>query len=126
MVICCHKLHWVKLKKAIRSKQGKGNVIEDWFGLQKRLLHRAQIRNLQRKALGEVLLRQYRLYLSSTYLFTRKESPPLPARYHVHPEVGAKSIDVKVAICACASNKETGPALMVEGSLRSLFEVVVL
>ena len=88
--------------------------------------HWTQIRNLQRKALGEVLLRQYRLYLSSTYLFTRKESPPLPARYHVHPEVGAKSIDVKVAICACASNKETRPALMVEGTLRSLFEVVVL
>ena len=48
MVICCHKLHWVKLKKAIRSKQGKGNVIEDWFGLQKRLLHRAQIKTIHR------------------------------------------------------------------------------
>ena len=88
--------------------------------------HWTQIRNLQKKALGEVLLRQHRLYLSSTYLFTRKESPPLPAWYHVHPKVGAKSINMKVAICACASHKKTRPALMVEGTLRSLFEVVVL
>ena len=30
-----------------RVKEGKGNVIEDWFGLQKRLLHRVQTKAKQ-------------------------------------------------------------------------------
>ena len=46
MVMCCHKFYWVK--KAIRSRKAKGNVIEDWFGLQKRLLHRVQIKAKQK------------------------------------------------------------------------------
>ena len=40
------KLH--RIKKAIRSRKAKENVIEDWFGLQKRLLYRVQIKAINR------------------------------------------------------------------------------
>ena len=58
-------------------------------------------------------------------LFCRIESPPLPAGDHEHPKVGPKSINVKLAVGAGASDKQARPALVVKRRRRGLLQVVV-
>ena len=65
------------------------------------------------------------LFYFEPCLFSRIESPPLPAGDHEHPKVGPKSINVKLAVGAGAGDKQARPALVVKSRRGGLLQVVV-
>ena len=56
----------------------------------------------------------------------RVEGPPLYSGHQVHPEVGAKGVNVEAAGGGPWAQKEAGPAVPVQGSGRGTDQVVVL